>query len=68
MAGNATPIIAKMKKIADMSAIGVSPFVLVDVRDTGAELKKLQEKKTSQFSKNCEVLLIKPDRSYDDEF
>jgi hypothetical protein len=36
MAGNATPIINKMKKMADMSAIGIS-FRLVVTRDTGMD-------------------------------
>jgi hypothetical protein len=34
MAGKAVPMIKKRKKMAEMSAMGVS-FRLVDVRDTG---------------------------------
>jgi len=41
MAGNATPMINKMKKMAEMSAIRIS-FRLFDIRDTGMVGKKLQ--------------------------
>lgn len=44
IAGNATPMINKMKKIEDMSAIGIS-FRFVVIRDTGMNVKKLQKPK-----------------------
>jgi hypothetical protein len=44
IAGKAMPMIKRMKKMAEMSAIGIS-FRLVDVRDTEVGRKKLQEKR-----------------------
>jgi hypothetical protein len=44
MAGKAIPIISRMKKMAEMSAMGGVLSFLVDVRDTGMEWRKLQGK------------------------
>jgi hypothetical protein len=43
MAGKAIPIMSRMKKKAEMSAMGDVLSVLVDVRDTGMRWGKLQE-------------------------
>ena len=44
IAGKAVPIMSRMKKMAEMSAMGDVLSVLVDVRDTGMGWGKLQEK------------------------
>lgn len=43
IAGKATPMIKRIKKMAEMSAIGIS-FRLFDIRDTGMVGKKLQRR------------------------
>jgi hypothetical protein len=42
MAGKAMPMISKMKKMAEMSAIDIFLSCLIDIRDTGMKGIKLQ--------------------------
>jgi hypothetical protein len=46
MAGKAIPIMSRMKKMAEMSAMGDVLSVLVDVSDTGMMRRKLQFEST----------------------
>jgi hypothetical protein len=51
MAGKATLMISRIKKMTDMSAMGMS-FLLFDIRDTGEDRKKLQEVFDRELYKN----------------